>query len=79
MSNRVVNKYGALDKDSFVAKEALEAFDEYERRIKRIIQTYALSPVEIRCLESALRPSVFAEETLRGALNMRKSEKDGRK
>ena len=75
MSNRIVNKYGAT-KWVGAAKEALDVLGEYEFSVRQIIQKHKLTPVEIRCLESALKPCVFAEETLRTAMNMKKAERN---
>jgi hypothetical protein len=76
--NRIVNEYGALRQNSAPAAQAEKALVEYERKIRDIIRFHDLTPIEIRCL-SAVTPSVFAEETLRGAVKMRAREREAAK
>lgn len=72
--NRIVNEYGAMRYDG-VAEVARLAHEEYQARMRQIIETYQLTPEEVRCLDSCLKPSVFAEEVLRKAFKMKQEKK----
>jgi len=72
--NRIINQYGALTQNE-VTESAEAALKVFEDTIRGIINGYSLNPTEIRCLCACMHPSVFAEETLRAAMEMKKAER----
>jgi hypothetical protein len=73
MKNRVINQYGAANTE--IGKQAEAILAQFEFSIRELDQKHSLTPEEIRCLESCLKPSVFAELTLTRAMQMKKDEK----
>lgn len=76
MSDRILNHYGAMQKDSAPVQEAMALLEDFESGIKRVIAINNLTPVEIRQLETICNTgAVFAEEVLRRAIAIRQRER----
>ena len=80
--NRITNKYGAEDQKTAEGKAAGELGETFHRNVTEFIRFHKLTPDEIISLEHHLLYSLTAacaESVLRGALNMRKEEREAAK